>query len=245
MNNLGHRGRPAKKYKQEEIVNIVKMCREECKVIGLLKYSVVYKFALNLYEDGKIEYKLSEDFWRKPNRQGTIAIETINEILEETVQLDGSETEKTISTYDAVNKLFTGKEKDKKELINKLTLNEVKAKQYIRKNKQLNNKVKQLEEQILGLTEQRDKLREKADEMQIILFKFMEYSKMRGFPVENIFNTGQTRTAPVDLILSSMFGKNPTIGFDFEQYLNKKEKDNLTPIDSKRKKSAIDDYGLF
>jgi len=92
--------------------------------------------------DGKISYKLSEDFWRKPNHQGTLALEAINEIIEDTVLTEDSGNNRTISIIDAINKLYTGKERDKKELINKLTLNEVKAKQYIRKNGQLTNKIK-------------------------------------------------------------------------------------------------------
>lgn len=240
-------GRPAAKYNQEDIENIVKMCRKENKIIGLIKYSVVYKYAMKLYEEGKIPHKFSEDFWRKPNRQGTIAIMNVNEILEDTVEVDEGETEKTISSYDAINKLFTGKDKDKKELLNKMTINEVKAKQYIRKNKQLISKISKLEGEILNLKEQRDKWEQKAVEMQNLLFKFMEYSKKQGFPVENIYNTGKTRTKPVDVILNSLFGENPTIGFDFEKYIEEKEKSNLVEFKPKEKESdtALDEYGAF
>lgn len=240
-----NRGRPAKQYDQEIIENIVKMCKEENKIIGVLKYSVVYKYALELYEDGKIDYKLSEDFWRKPNRQGTLAIAKFNEIIENTVQVDESETERTVSTLDAVNKLFTGREKDKKELINKLTLNEVKASQYIKKNKHLKNKVQQLESKVNDMKEQRDFQKARADELQLVLFKFMEYSKSKGFPVENIFNTGKTRTEPVEKILGNLFVDNPTVAYDFDRYLIEKGKSNVISIDSKAKKTAIDDYGEF
>ncbi|MBT2605580.1 hypothetical protein J7E55_21600 [Bacillus sp. ISL-53] len=241
------RGRPAKKYNQEEIENIVIACRDENKINGLLKYSVVYKYALQLYEEGKIKDKLSEDFWRKPNKPGTLAIKKVNEILEDVVKVDEGETEKLISTRDAVNKLFTGKDKDKKELINKITINEVNAKKFIKKNKKLNDKIISLELEIQRLTEQRDAWKQKNHEMQTVLFKFMEYSKKKGFPVENIFNTGQTRTKPVDIILSSMFGENPTIGFDFEKYIEEKEIGKVVAFKpkEKEKESAIDEYGSF
>ncbi|WP_040204054.1 hypothetical protein [Neobacillus jeddahensis] len=241
------RGRPAKKHNQEEIENIVKACRDEYKINGLLKYSVVHKYALQLYEEGKIKDKFSEDFWRKPNRQGTLAIAKINQILVDVVKVDESETEKTISTLDAVEKLFTGKEKDKKELINKMSINEVKAKQYINKSKKLKDKIISHELEIQRLKEQRDEWKQKTLEMQNILFKFMEYSKKKGFPVENIFNTGHTRTKPVELILSSMFGENPTIGFDFEMYIEEKEKNNVVEFKQKEKEkeSALDEYGSF
>lgn len=247
MSNLGNRGRPVKKYNQDEIENIVKLCKKELGIIGLIKYSVIYKFALELFNDGKISYQLSEDFWRKPNRQGTLALQAINEIIEDTVHAGESEVTKTISTFDAVNKLYTGKVKDKKELINKLTLNEVKAKQYIRKNSQLESKVKKLQNEVLDLKEQREQLKAKVDELQNVLFKFMEYSKMKDFPVENIFNTGKTRTKPVDLILKSMFGDDPSIGFDFERYIKQKEAqtDNMVQLKVKPEKSALDDYGEF
>jgi len=75
----------------------------------------------------------------------------------------------------------------------------------------------------------------------------MEYSKKKDFLVENLFNTGKTRTKPVDLILSSMFGDDPSIGFEFEQYMDQKESqsDNVVQLKVKAEKSALDDYGEF
>jgi len=241
------RGRHITEYNEEAITNIVKQCKKDLAIIGVLKYSTVYDYTLELIEEGIIPFKISSDYWRKDKRQGKIIIDKINSIIEDTVQIDDTETLKTVSTLDAVNKLFTGKERDKRELINKLTLNEVKAKQYIKKNKQLNEKIKRLEDKLRETTEQRELQRKKADELQITLYKILEYSKKKGFPVENIFNTGKSRTAPVDHILSSVFSDNPTAAYDFDNYLKDKdtERSKVVVLEPKTKKSGIDDYGTF
>ncbi len=241
--NSKSRGRPRKVYDENEIENIVLKCREEWNIKGLVKYSDVYNYGLELYKRREITYKLSEDFWRKPNRQGTIILSRVNEVISDTVKVDETETEFIINTHDAIDKLFSGKEKNKQELINKLTINEVKAKQYMTANVQLRGNITKLEKEIQFLKEKSDTYKNKSETLQLLLFKVMEYSKKRGFPVENLFNTGKTRTEPVDLIMDSLFSDNPDVGYEFNNYIGNKDGKNVVPI--KEGNSALDDYGEF
>jgi hypothetical protein len=53
-------------------------------------------------------------------------------------------------------------------------------------------------------------------------------------------NTGETRTEAVAKQLESLFGDNPTIGYDYEQYIEK-----VVQLPDKNRKSAADNFGLF
>lgn len=118
------RGRKAKIYPQEEIDNILYLYTKEEKVSGWIKYSEVCRYANKLYEDGKIPYKLSEDYWRRDGRQGRETVDRVNKLYESTLlNQQTTETEIIVNTEECVTKFFTGKPSDKKRLIQALKIN--------------------------------------------------------------------------------------------------------------------------
>ncbi|MBD8071280.1 hypothetical protein [Bacillus sp. PS06] len=233
-----NRGRKAKLFPQSEIDQIVQRFVNEKRIDGIVKPMEVYRFSVELYNNNEIEYKLSEDYWRKPNRQGTVTIAKFNQVLEHTVESGTDEIERIIDTQDAINKHFTGKQEDKNKLISLLKMNESKAKRYMNKNKVLQTKVRNLE---VSLAEQKDKTQEwkgVAENLEQVLFALMDYSVDSDVPLVNMMTTGKSRSKPVNKLFDTIFSE-PTAAYKFEEF--QKQRHNLVSIKDGKQKSAFDD----
>ncbi|MDQ0228865.1 hypothetical protein [Metabacillus malikii] len=232
-------------FDEDKILEIIHQFKKDMKVKGKVKPRQVFEYVAENYDLGKYPFlpkKPSYDYWRKWDYQGKKLIEKVNSINTEPV-LKNDETEDSgelIDTEDAVHKLYTGNKKDKQKLINSLRINEVKAKKYF---KRMHKLEKQLEEE----KEQKNKYKQQADALQTILFQIMEHSASQGFPVDNLINTGKTRTQPVQMILEQIFADNPLDGYQFDQYQNEKaaERNNQNVVKLKNKQSASDQFGYL
>lgn len=243
-------GRKKKLYDDQAILDLIYSCIEEKKIIGQVKYQIVHPYCLELYEEKKIDFKLSEDYWRKTGRQGTELLKRVNKIVIDQVEVDEHDDVNVVNTEDAINKLYNGKKENKKKLLDTLKLNEVKLKKYINECKRLENKVDMLEKDLILKKQDAQEWKNKAEELQRQLFLIMEYSASENFPIVNILNTGKTRTEAVTKQLESLFGDNPTIGYEYEQYMIEKcekreEKESVVSINDRIRKSAADDFGLL
>ncbi|WP_141559549.1 hypothetical protein [Bacillus pseudomycoides] len=243
-------GRKKKLYDDQVILDLIYSCIEEKKIIGQVKYQIVHPYCLGLYEEKKIDFKLSEDYWRKPGRQGTELLNKVNKIVIDQVEVDEHDDVNVVDTEDAINKLYNGKKENKKKLLDTLKLNEVKLKKYITECKRLEKKVDILEEELTLKKQVAQEWKNKAEELQRQLFLIMEYSASENFPIVNILNTGKTRTEAVTKQLESLFGDNPTIGYEYEQYMiekreQKEEKESVVSISNRKRISAADDFGLL
>lgn len=243
-------GRKEKLYPYEIIKNIIFKCAEDEAIIGEITWPVVLRYSSKLFQEGKlpkeIDKQLKEDYWRRDWRQGYKILKEVNEIREATIKKGTKES--LVDTDKEVEKLYTGKEVDKHRLIQKLQMNEKIAMKLQDESIKLQNKIDKLEKEKLKIQNTHNDLQEKYNKMQNLLFQFMEYSNKKGFPVENIFNTGKTRSTPVDVILGSIFSDYPTLGYDFKQYSTKKRKSNVVGLKRKsaeKPKSALDEYGEF
>ncbi|WP_430476951.1 hypothetical protein [Bacillus cereus] len=248
--NVKGAGRKPKVYEEQVILNLIYSCIKEMKVVGRTKWQVVYPYCLKLYEDKKIDFKLSEDFWRKPDRQGTLLLKKINAVVEEEVEVDERDIVSVVNTEDAINKLYDGKESNKKKLVDMLRLNEVKLKKYIEECRRLNNKVNKLKEDLETKKNEAQEWKDKFEELQRTMFLLMEYSESKNFPIVNILNTGKAKTEAVAKQLESLFLENPIVGYEYDQYIkNKKlkqeQQDNIIKISKSKGKSAADDFGLL
>ncbi|MEJ9126363.1 hypothetical protein P4I92_22100 [Bacillus cereus] len=248
--NVKGAGRKPKVYEEQVILNLIYSCIKEMKVVGRTKWQVVYPYCLKLYEDKEIDFKLSEDFWRKPDRQGTLLLKKINAVVEEEVEVDERDIVSVVNTEDAINKLYDGKESNKKKLVDMLRLNEVKLKKYIEECRRLNNKINKLEGDFEKKRNEAQEWKDKFEELQRTMFLLMEYSESKNFPIVNILNTGKARTEAVDKQLESLFGEKPIVGYEYGQYIkNKKlkqeQQDNIIQISKSKVKSAADDFGLL
>lgn len=250
MKNKKRAGRKPKLYEEQVILDLIYSCISEKKIVGKVEYQVVYPYCLELYEDKKINFKLSEDYWRKPGRQGTELLKKVNKVAIDDIKVDEDDIVSIVDTEDAINKLYDGKESNRKKLLDTLKLNEVKLRRYIKECKRLNKKLNTLEDELTTKKQDVQEWKNKAEELQRQLFLIMEYSESKNFPIVNILNTGRTRTEAVDMQLKSLFGDNPTIGYEYEQYIqkksqNKEQQNNIIQISDKKEKSAADDFGLL
>lgn len=246
-NKTTTKGRKAVIYEEQLILNIIYNCIDDLKIKGKVKYSQVYKYALKKYNDGEYSFlknSLSEDYWRKTNRQGKELIDKVNQIDEVYIATNANEEngETIIQTEDAINKLFNGNEKDKKKLIDHLRINEVKAKKFYKQTVKLQTELEKEKEQ-------KEIWKNKAENLQTVLFQIMEYSASKDFPIENLINTGKSRKNGATNVLEQIFSDDPTLGFEFKDFQNKsKEKkqadEKIIPI-KKKSSSATDDFGLF
>ncbi|OXM83684.1 hypothetical protein [Paenibacillus rigui] len=215
--STNNRGRNPEVFDEQLILRIIDDCKRGLKLKGKIKYMDVYRFASDGFNNGKYPYlkrKLSDDYWRKPNRQGKQLVDKVNAFTEEHLPAIGTSesNEILINTEDAVNRLFSGSAKDKNQLINTLRINEMKAKQFF-------SRLSRIEKELQNEREQKLYWKNRFERIQTIIFQLMEYSASKDFPIENIMNTGRTRTKPVTNILESVFSNDPTISYEFESYI--------------------------
>lgn len=203
-------GRKEKLFPEKEIDKIIYRFTQEEKVSGWIKYSEVFRYANRLYENGEIPYKLSEDYWRREGKQGKKAIDKVNKTYE--AKFNNSKTSKSevyIDTEECVDKFFTGKQSDKKRLIQALKLNEKKAKDY----NELLGKIDDLKGTIESLITDKKSLEEKLDQYEMILFSWFYSSIKSDVPLTNLLTTGKSRDPIVDLFFENAFS-NPKEGYN-------------------------------
>ncbi|KYD04108.1 hypothetical protein B4102_3328 [Heyndrickxia sporothermodurans] len=209
------RGRKATIYDEQEIKNIVFRYIQEEKIEGLITYSEMYRFAKKLYENGEIPYKLSDEFWRRSNRQGRKIVDETNESYKVTVQ--GTKTDHSdvfIDTEECVNKFFSGKTADKKRLIQALKLNEKKA-------KESSKYIEKIEQQSMEIEVQKNKVKELqklVEQQQTILFSWFNASHKSDVPLINLMTTGKSRHPIVDLFFETAFSNKEEGYKRFEDY---------------------------
>lgn len=244
-------GRKKSIYDKEFILNIIYDCIQSNHITGIVKNSEVYKHALDLYSEGKIDIKLSDDYWRKPERQGTQILAEVNyqRINDTSKEIKITQV---LNTEDVVEEYFEGSAVSKKKLINKLRFNENRAKSEIMQNDKLTNKMGTLIHEVSSLKEQLADNKQKADTLETVLFQFMDYSQSQGNNMTNLMNTGKTRTKPVEKMLESLFSEHPDTAYNFEQYKENKHvyanrtssnsKDNIVELPTKK---AADEFELL
>lgn len=194
--------------------------QEENKGKGLIKYLDVYRYSLKMFEQGKIPYKFSEDFWRKSGRQGREAIDKANEIYEYTLfSNDEADNEKIIDTIDTLDKFFQGNKTNRDKIQGAMLINENKLKKYIQKFRTLTERLNKRDKEIIDLKQKDSELQERLKEYEEIFFQWLDASSNKNVPLLNLVTTGKTRSPIVDRLFQSMFTDDPLKGYEqFEKY---------------------------
>jgi hypothetical protein len=247
------RGRKPKSYPKNEIDNIVYRFTQEQKTTGLIRYMDVFRFSTELHENREIEYKLSEDFWRKEGRQGRQTIDNFNQVYEHTVSIgEQSQEEKLVDTLDCVNKFYTGKIQDKEKLINALKINENKARKYIQESQRLKAKTIKLAEQLEEEKQKKKHALNKIDKYEQVIFSWMYLSSSKNVPLVNLITTGTTRHKVVDFMFNTLFSDNSVEGYERLAQFQKKVtnslqgnyNNNVVDIHKKESNSLLEDLDL-
>lgn len=247
------RGRKAKIYPQNDIDGLVYRFTQEQKTTGLIKYMDVYRFAKELFENGEINFKLSDDFWRKEGRQGRETIDNFNQVYEHSISVgDTSKEEKLVDTVDCINKFFTGKPKEKEMLINALKINENKAKKYIKETQRLKTKVMKLQEELEKEKNKKKHALNQVDKYEQVLFSWLYASSNSNVPLINLITTGKSRHKIVDFMFDNLFSDNPIEGYEkldqFQRKVNNlgdsRKNENVVKIIDNTKNSLLEDLDL-
>ncbi|MGR5908742.1 hypothetical protein ACT7DL_27020 [Bacillus paranthracis] len=72
------RGRKPKIYPKDILLKIIDDFLRNQGDIQIIRYKEIFLYALEEYNKGILDFKLSEDFWRKPDRQGKLLVDEIN-----------------------------------------------------------------------------------------------------------------------------------------------------------------------
>lgn len=212
---MSKRGRKVKVYPTEEIETILYNYTNEYSP-GLLKYSDIYKYAIKLYENGIIKNKYSEDFWRKPGRQGKEAIDKINYLYLTSIEYSKNQTYHMVRTEHVIDKILIKTDKKiKRQLINELKINEKTAEKVIVYSK----KVNQLEEDKINLKKEIESLEGKLGEYQKIIFSWAASSHISNDLLFNL-TKGKYEESPVlKYSFNKLFDEEENISNFFEGYI--------------------------
>lgn len=246
---MSKRGRKPKVYPKEDIAAILYDFIEKNEFTGTLKYMEVFRHNQKMHENGICEHLFSEDFWRKPGRQGREAIDQANKVYEySSNSLKSTNRIKIVDTVDAVNKLYDGTPRGKEKLIGALIINENKLKEINKSNESLRSKLEVQIELNSKLKQDKKVLKSRLEEYEELFFQWLDASSDDSVPLINLIRTGKTRTRVVDNLFATMFADDPLRGYDeFESYKRKNKvpsSSNENLIKFKSKNTLIDDLGL-
>lgn len=229
------RGRKKVLYPEAEIKNIVKQYLQLEHSVGKIKYKSVFLFAKQLYQSEQIPYELSEDFWRKPERQGTQIIDELNKIMFTTTKSDNDNFE-VISTSDIINQYSTDTSSIKKRIITSLKVNEYGYRNLIKKYKKILNKEKQYQDEIKMWKEKYEDALSKSRIYEEVLFQWANASSSRDIKLINTITTGKTRSKVVEQLFKEMFNEEPNAPY---QNINKDDENKNNIIELVPKSNTL------
>jgi hypothetical protein len=237
------RGRKETIYPQEDIGKILYKYTENNKVLGYVKYLDVYRHALEMYNNGEISFKLSEDFWRKPFRQGKETIDRYNKSVKENVVSVSNRTISVVNVEDVVYKHH----KDLDKMIKLLKPIELELYKSVERENESREKINTLTDKISEQRQQIKALQQKVEELQNLVFQMFEYSTDEDTPLVNMLRTGKTRHRIVENALTNAFNTPDSFYKMFEKRKeNRKNIINLEPKKIEEKhKTLADDYDFL
>lgn len=234
------RGRKPKIYPKEILLKLVEDLLKTNPHIQIIKYKEIHLYALEKYNKGLLDFKLSEDFWRKTDRQGRILIDEVNK--KRNISLEGVDHIQTVSTADIINRLSQDAPAIKKLIVNQLKVNEYGYKKLIDKFQQLKFKGAQMETEIIELKAEIVKLKKNNEIYQNILFQWANISSIKDTGLLNVITTGKTRTETVEQLFKDMFKENPNKAM---VDINKdKPSSNVVELQCKIKNTLVEDLDL-
>lgn len=234
------RGRKPKIYSEEILIKIINEFLNINTHIQTIKYRDIYEYALEQHNKGVIDFKLSDDFWRKSNRQGKLLVDEINRKRSVTLEKNLPNID-VIPTADVVNRLSNDSPAVKKLIINQLKVNEHGYKKLSKNYFELKNKESKMEKEIKELKSEIANLKKNNEIYQNVLFQWANLSSNRDIGFVNVITTGKTRSETVEQLFKDMFNEQPN-----KAILNVNEVpevDNLIEL-PKVKNTLIEDLDL-
>lgn len=234
------RGRKPKIYPKDILLKLVDDFLRNQANVQIIRYKEIFLYALEEYNKGVLDFKLSEDFWRKPGRQGKLLVDEINKKRSALIENNKQYIE-IISTNDVINRLSQDTPAIKKKIINQLKVNEYGYRNISTRYKQLKEKEAKMTQEIVELKAEIANLKGNNEIYQNVLFQWANLSSIKEFNLINLITTGKTRSATVEQLFQDMFKEQPNKAI---LELNTDNKiDNVVTI-TKTKNTLIEDLDL-
>lgn len=234
------RGRKPKIYPKDILLKIIDDFLRTQENVQIIRYKEIFLYALEEYNKGILDFKLSEDFWRKPDRQGKLLVDEINKKRSALIENNNQYIE-IISTNDVINRLSQDTPATKKKIINQLKVNEYGYRKISTRYKQLKEKEAKMTQEIVELKAEITNLKDNNEIYQNVLFQWANLSSVKELDLINLITTGKTRSATVEQLFQDMFKEQPNkaiLGLNTDNTI-----DNVVTI-TKTKNTLIEDLDL-
>ncbi|PGB08065.1 hypothetical protein [Bacillus toyonensis] len=234
------RGRKPNLYPKDILLMIIDDFLRNQANVQIIRYKEIFLYALEEYNKGILDFKLSEDFWRKPGRQGKLLVDEINKKRSALIENNNQYIE-IISTNDVINRLSQDTPATKKKIINQLKVNEYGYRKISTRYNQLKEKEAKMKQEIVELKAEIVKLKDNNEIYQNVLFQWANLSSVKDLDLINLITTGKTRSATVEQLFKDIFKEQPNKAI---LELNTDNKiDNVVTI-TKTKNTLIEDLDL-
>ncbi|HDR7259921.1 TPA: hypothetical protein QCX12_003636 [Bacillus paranthracis] len=234
------RGRKPKIYPKDILLKIIDDFLRTQENVQIIRYKEIFLYALEEYNKGILDFKLSEDFWRKPDRQGKLLVDEINKKRSALIENNNQYIE-IISTNDVINRLSQDTPATKKKIINQLKVNEYGYRKISTRYKQIKEKEAKMTQEIVELKAEIANLKDNNEIYQNVLFQWANLSSIKELDLINLITTGKTRSATVEQLFQDMFKEQSSKAI---LELNTDNKiDNVVTI-TKTKNTLIEDLDL-
>ncbi|QWI76269.1 hypothetical protein JG486_05180 [Bacillus mycoides] len=202
------RGRKPKIYPKDILLKIIDDFLKTQENVQIIRYKEIFLYALEKYNKGVLDFKLSEDFWRKPGRQGKLLVDEINKKRSALIENNKQYIE-IISTNDVINRLSQDTPATKKKIINQLKVNEYGYRKISTRYKQLKEKEAKMTQEIVELKAEIANLKDNNEIYQNVLFQWANLSSVKDLDLINLITTGKTRSATVEQLFKDIFKEQP------------------------------------
>ncbi|OFD66067.1 hypothetical protein BWGOE6_03920 [Bacillus mycoides] len=234
------RGRKPNLYPKDILLKIIDDFLRNQENVQIIRYKEIFLYALEEYNKGILDFKLSEDFWRKPGRQGKLLVDEINKKRSALIENNNQYIE-IISTNDVINRLSQDTPATKKKIINQLKVNEYGYRKISTRYNQLKEKEAKMTQEIIKLKAEIVNLKDNNEIYQNVLFQWANLSSVKDLDLINLITTGKTRSATVEQLFKDIFKEQPNKAI---LELNTDNKiDNVVKI-TKTKNTLIEDLDL-
>ncbi|MGY3715000.1 hypothetical protein ACWE42_05710 [Sutcliffiella cohnii] len=235
------RGRKPKIYPKVVLLRIIDNFLKNQENVQIIRYKEISLYALEEYNKGNIDFKLSEDFWRKPGRQGKLLIDEINKNRSDLIEANNQQIE-IISTNDVINSLSQDTPATKKRIINQLKVNEHGYRKISTHFNQLKEKEAKMAQEIVKLKAEIVNLKENNEIYRNVLFQCANLSSGKDLGLINLITTGKTRSTTVEQLFKDIFSEQPNKAI--LELNNNNTVDNVIKLPTKGKNNLIEDLDL-
>ncbi|PEA06152.1 hypothetical protein [Bacillus cereus] len=202
------RGRKPKIYPKDILLKIIDDFLKTQENVQIIRYKEIFLYTLEKYNKGVLDFKLSEDFWRKPGRQGKLLVDEINKKRSALIENNKQYIE-IISTNDVINRLSQDTPATKKKIINQLKVNEYGYRKISTRYKQIKEKEAKMTQEIVELKAEIAILKDNNEIYQNVLFQWANLSSVKNLDLINLITTGKTRSDTVEQLFKDIFKGQP------------------------------------